>query len=68
MATKDTNIKIDGNYYGDILYAIQNEKGLLEEKVITIEAKHIDYIMGIYQDLYEQEALIYSSNFKLRVK
>lgn len=68
MATKNTNIKIDGNYYGDIVYAVKNENGMLEEKEINIEGKHIDYIMGIYQDLYEQEALIFSSNFKLRVK
>lgn len=68
MGTKNTNIKIDGNYYGDIVYAVKNESGMLEEKEINIEGKHIDYIMVIYQDLYEQEALIFSSNFKLRVK
>lgn len=68
MATKNTNIKIDGNYYGDIVYAVKNENGMLEEKEINIEGKHIDYIMRIYQELYEQEALIFSSNFKLWVK
>lgn len=62
------DINIDGNYYGYIVYAIKTKDGVMVEKDIKIEAKHIDYIMGIYQDLYEQEALIFSSNFKLKVR
>lgn len=61
------DINIDGNYYGYIVYAVKTEDGVMVEKDIKIEAKHIDYIMVIYQDLYEQEALIFSSNFKLKV-
>lgn len=62
------DINIDGNYYGYIVYAVKTEDGVMVEKDIKIDGKHIDYIMGIYQDLYEQEALIFSSNFKLKVR
>lgn len=64
----DTNIQEEGNYYGDILYLVRNGNHVEPEpKVKSFKKNSIDWIMMFIQDLYEQEAMIYSMNISIRV-
>ena len=57
----------EGNYSGFIVYAVKDEKGNLTDKTYNFSLVSIDYVMGLFMDLYEQEALIFSIKINLGV-